>query len=61
MFRKTENSQINLRKSHLEVFCQKVVLKIFAKFTEKHLCGNFFFKLQAGNLKLSETATGYVQ
>ena len=39
----------------------KVVPKIFAKFTEKHLRGNLFFKLQAGNLSLPETATGHVQ
>ena len=37
----------------------KDVLKSFAKFTEKHLFQNvFLIKLQAGNLKLSEAATG---
>ena len=39
----------------------KYVLKIFAKLTEIYLCWNLFFKLHAGNLKLSETATGHVQ
>ena len=36
----------------------KDALKNFAKFREKHFCGiSFLMKLQAGNLKLSETAT----
>ena len=39
----------------------KDVLKSFAKSTEKYLCGNLFFKLQTGNLKLSETVTVDVQ
>ena len=39
----------------------KNVLKSFAKSTEKDLCGNLFFKLQTGNLKVSETVTGDVQ
>ena len=41
----------------------KDILKNFAKFTEKHLCENVFFNkvAGAGNLKLSETATGDVQ
>ena len=39
----------------------KDVLKSFAKSTEKYLCGNLLFKLQTGNLKLSETVTGDVQ
>ena len=38
----------------------KGVLKIFVKSTEKYLCGNLFFKLQTGNLKLSEAVTGDV-
>ena len=39
----------------------KDALKNFAKSTEKHLCGSLFLiKLQAGNLKLSEAATGGV-
>ena len=29
------------RGSHLEVFCKKVVLKNFEKFTRKHLCQSF--------------------
>ena len=39
----------------------KDVFKSFAKSTEKYLCGNLFFNLQTGNLKLSETVTGDVQ
>ena len=39
----------------------KDVVKNFAKFTDKHLCRSLFLmKLQAGNLKLSEAATGDV-
>ena len=32
-----------IRRSHLEVFCKKGVLKNFAKFTGKHLCQSLFF------------------
>ena len=39
----------------------KDVLKIFAKFSEKHLRRNLFFNKVAGNLKLSEAATRDVQ
>ena len=36
------------RSSHPEVFCEKSVLRIFAKFTGKHLCQSLFLiKLQA--------------
>ena len=35
----------------------KVNLKTFVKFTENHLCQSLL-KLQVGNLKLSEAATG---
>ena len=31
-----------IRSSRPEVFCEKVVLKIFAKFTGKHLCHSLF-------------------
>ena len=37
-----------LRTSRLEVFCRKGVLKIFAKFTGKHLCQSLFFNNVAG-------------
>ena len=50
-----------LKKTSSGGVLSKDVLKIFAKSTEKYLCGNLFFKLQAGNLKLSKTATGDVQ
>ena len=36
------------RSSPLEVFCKKVALKNFAKFTEKHLCQTLFFNKVAG-------------
>ena len=38
------------RSSHPEAFCKKGVLKIFAKFTGKHLCQSLFFSCR---LKLS--------
>ena len=61
IWKTSQNSQINTRSSHPEVFLSKDVLKNFAKFTDKHLCRSLFLmKLQAGNLKLSETATGDV-
>ena len=31
------------RSSHPEVFCKKVALKKFTKFTGKHLCQSLFF------------------
>ena len=31
-----------------EVYCKKCVLKIFAKFTEKHRCWSLFFDKVAG-------------
>ena len=31
-------------RSHPEVFCEKGVLRNFAKFTGKHLCQSLFFK-----------------
>ena len=33
---------MNIGSCHLEVFCEKCVLKNFAKFTEKHLCQSLF-------------------
>ena len=36
------------RNSRQEVFCKKVVLRNFAKFTGKHLCKNLFFNKVAG-------------
>ena len=36
----------NYRSSRPEVFCKKVVLRNFAKFTEKHLCQSLFFLLK---------------
>ena len=38
----------NIRSSHPEVLCEKVALKNFAKFTEKHLCQSLFFNKVAG-------------
>ena len=43
----------------MEVFLSKDVLKNLAKFTDKNFVGiSFLIKLQAGNLKLPEAATG---
>ena len=50
-----------LKKTSSGGVLSKDVLKSFAKSTEKYLCGDLFFKLQIGNLKLSETVTGDVQ
>ena len=36
------------RSSCPEVFCKKVVLRNFAKFTGKHLCQSVFFNKVAG-------------
>ena len=38
-----------------EVFCQKSVLKNFAKFTEKHLCQNVSARASACNFIKKET------
>ena len=43
----------NIRSSHPKTFCEKGVLKNFAKFTEKHLCQSLFLiKLQGSGLQL---------
>ena len=39
----SQNSQVNRRRSHSRVFCQKGALKDFSKFREKHLCWSLFF------------------
>ena len=44
----SQNSQLNIRSSHPEVFCQKGVLKNLEKFTGKHLCWSLFFNKVAG-------------
>ena len=50
--------QVNTRSSHPEVLCKKMFLKILQNSQKKCLCWSpFLTKLQAGNLKLSETAT----
>ena len=43
---------ISYRSSRLEVFCKKVVLWNFAKFTGKHLCQTLFFN-KVGGLRLA--------
>ena len=51
--------QVNTRSSHREVFCKKMFLKIFQNSQKNVLAGvPFLIKLQTGNLKLSEAATG---
>ena len=59
LFLKTsQNSQINTRSSHPEVFCQKLFLKILQNSLKNIFVGvAFIIKLQAGNLKPSETAS----
>ena len=53
--------QVNTRSSHPEVFCKKIFLKIL-QISQKNVFAGvpFLIKLQAGNLKLSEAATGNV-
>ena len=43
IWKTSQNSQINTRSSHPEVFLSKDVLKNFAKFTDKHLCRSLLF------------------
>ena len=45
---KATNSYEIVRSSHPEVFCKKSVLRIFPKFTGKHLCQSLFFNKAAG-------------
>ena len=52
-----------LRSSRLEVFCEKGVLRKFAKFTGKHLCQRLFLNKVAGlrpasNFIKKESGTG---
>ena len=52
---------VNTRSSHPEVFCKKMFLKILQISQKNVFAGvSFLIKLQAGNLKLSEAATGDV-
>ena len=44
---KSSNST-KIRSSRPEVFCEKGVLRNFAKFTGKHLCQSLFFNKVAG-------------
>ena len=53
--------QVNTRTSHREVFCKKMFLKVLQNSQKKVFAGvSFLIKLQAGNMKLSEAATGDV-
>ena len=53
--------QINTRSSHPEVFCKKMFLKILQISQKSVFAGVLFLiKLQTGNLKLSQAATGNV-
>ena len=46
------NQKVN-RSGRPEVFCEKAVLRNFAKFTGKHLCQSLFsIKLEASDLQL---------
>ena len=53
--------QVNTKGSHPEVFCKKMFLKIL-QISHKNVFAGvpFLIKLQAGNLKLSDAATGNV-
>ena len=44
----------NIRSSHPEMFCEKGILKNFAKFTEKNLCQNLFNKVAGLRLATSQ-------
>ena len=59
MFWKTsQNSQINTRSSHPEVFCEMIFLKILQNSQKNFFAGiSFLIKLLAGILKLSQAAT----
>ena len=49
VFSKTsQNSPINTRGSHPKVFCQKMFLKIFSKFTERNISWSLFSNKVAG-------------
>ena len=45
-------SKRGVQKQPLEVFCKKVVLRNFAKFTRKHLRQRLFFNKIAGRLAI---------
>ena len=47
------------RSSRPEVFCKKVVLRNFTKFTGKHLCQSIFFNKVAGHQRFSDVFRGY--
>ena len=53
--------QIDTRSSHPEVFCKKIFLKIL-QISQRHVFAGvaFLILLHAGNLKMSEAATGNV-
>ena len=46
---------LNDRSSRPEVFCKKIVLRNFTKFTGKHLCQSLFIKSEACNFIKKET------
>ena len=60
MFRKiSQNSHLNTRRSHPEVFCQKMFLRILYNLQKNIFVRvSFLIKLQPGNLKLSQAAIG---
>ena len=50
-----------LKKTSSGGVLSKDVLKVLQNSQKNIFCGNLFFKLQTGNLKLPETVTGDVQ
>ena len=54
----SQNAQLKTRSSLPMVFCQKIILKILAKFRRSIFSGvSFLIKLQAEDLKLSQAFT----
>ena len=60
-FQVNSKLQVNTRTSHPEVFCKKMFLKVLQNSQKNVFAGvSFLIKLQAGNMNLSEAATGDV-
>ena len=61
IWKTSQDSQINTKSSLPEVFCQKIFLTILQNSKKNVFAGVYFLiRLQAGNLKLPEAATGDV-
>ena len=61
IWKTSQDSQINTKSSLPKVFCQKIFLTILQNSKKNVFAGvSFLIRLQAGNLKLPEAATGDV-